>query len=140
MEWIQLSIDDFMGTSISEGEQMLKAALRRGSGYENSEMRIYAASKMMSSEEFRRFLREEFGTGGHSMGEYGGFCDYDHRGITIRDWKNNTEYKFNWDKVQVQYRKMISMMEFPREEVRSIVDSVKLVREPRPRLHYEVER
>ena len=111
----QLSMFDYLAEEQDEKTRMLEAALSRGSGFDGGPQRIYNASMTMDAEQFKRFLIDEFGTGGHSFDACGssGMVDYNPRGIIVRRWADNVEYRYSWEKVAEAFRRMIAMDRFP---------------------------
>ena len=95
-------------------KQMLIKALRRGSGYENGKMRIYAAAILMDKDKLADFLQEEYGTGGNTI--EGGMMDYSFRGVVIRKWDDRTEKHFAWNKVRDEIRKLIAENQYLTEK------------------------
>lgn len=137
MEAIQIS---FFDTEISDEEKLLREALKRGSGFENGCLRIYAAERLLDAERFVMFLADEFHVGGNSFHTDGfdGFVDYDGRGLTIREWKTNLEWKYSWKKIAQVYREMISMGEFPEYRVITLYEEARKAGKgaPAPRMKY----
>ena len=137
MDGIQIS---FFDAEISEDEKRLREILKRGSGYEGGCLRIYAAGQLLDAERFVMFLADEFNVGGHSVSFEGfrGFCDYNGRGIVVREWKENREWKYSWKQIAGVYREMISMGEFPEYDVITLYEEARKAGKgaPAPRVHY----
>ena len=137
MEGIQLS---FFDADLSEEEMRLREILKRGSGYEDGCLRIYAAERLLDADRFVTFLADEFNVGGHSVTLEGfrGFCDYNGRGMVVREWKSNREWKYTWKRIARIYMDMISMGEFPEYNVISLYESARKAGKgaPAPRMHY----
>ena len=137
MEGIQLSLFD---EELSEEESRLRAILKRGSGYEGGCLRIYAAEQLLDNDRFVMFLADEFNVGGHSVTIEGfrGFCDYNGRGIIVREWKTNREWKYNWRKIAQVYRDMIREGEFPGYKVITLFQEARKAGKgaPMPRMYY----
>ena len=137
MEGIQLS---FFDADLSEEETRLREILKRGSGYEGGPLRIYAAEKLLDTDRFVMFLADEFNVGGHSFYSDGfrGFVDYNSRGMVVREWKSNQEWKYNWKRIARVYMDMISMGEFPDYSVITLYEEARKAGKgaPAPRMHY----
>ena len=137
MDGIQIS---FFDAEISEDEKRLREILKRGSGFEGGPLRIYAAEQLLDAERFVMFLADEFNVGGHSVTLEGfrGFCDYNGRGIIVKEWKTNREWKYNWRQIAKVYRDMISMGEFPEYDVITQYEEARKANKgaPIPRMHY----
>ena len=137
MDGVQIS---FFDAEISEDEKRLRKILKRGSGFSGGQLRIYAAEQLLDADRFVMFLSDEFNVGGHSvtMEGFRGFCDYNGRGMIVREWKTNREWKYNWKKIARIYRDMISMGEFPEYRVISMYEDARKAGKgaPAPRMHY----
>ena len=137
MDGIQIS---FFDAEMSEEEKRLREILKRGSGFEGGCLRIYAAEQLLDAERFVMFLADEFNVGGHSVSFEGfrGFCDYNGRGIVVREWKENREWKYSWKQIAGVYREMISMGEFPEYDVITLYEEARKAGKgaPAPRMHY----
>ena len=86
------------------------------------------------------FLADEFNVGGHSFYSDGfrGFVDYNSRGMVVREWKSNQEWKYNWKRIARVYMDMISMGEFPDYSVITLYEEARKAGKgaPAPRMHY----
>ena len=137
MDGIQIS---FFDAEISEEEKRLREILKRGSGFSGGLLRIYAAEKLLDADRFVMFLADEFNVGGHSVSFEGfrGFCDYNGRGIVVREWKEDREWKYSWKQIAGVYREMISMGEFPEYDVITLYEEARKAGKgaPAPRMHY----
>ena len=137
MDGIQIS---FFDAEISEDEKRLREILKRGSGFSGGPLRIYAAEQLLDADRFVMFLADEFNVGGHSVSLEGfrGFCDYNGRGIIVKEWKTNREWKYNWRQIAKVYRDMISMGEFPEYNVITMFQEARKAGKgaPMPRMHY----
>ena len=137
MDGIQIS---FFDAEISEDEKRLREILKRGSGFSGGPLRIYAAEQLLDADRFVMFLADEFNVGGHSVSLEGfrGFCDYNGRGIIVKEWKTNREWKYNWRQIAKVYRDMISMGEFPEYDVITQYEEARKANKgaPIPRMHY----
>ena len=137
MEGVQLSLFD---TDLSEDETRLMEILKRGSGFEGGCLRIYAAEKLLDGDRFAEFLADEFNVGGHSVRSenFSGFVDYNGRGMIVREWKTNREWKYSWKQIARIYRDMIGMGEFPEYRVISLYEEARKAGKgaPAPRIHY----
>lgn len=88
--------------------------LTRGSGVSEGKMRIYEQfSKSLSRNDNVKFLRNEYGTGGHSDAIPGtGFWEnHDGKGILIQDWHSGPkrEILLNWSQVEKRISELISV-------------------------------
>lgn len=137
MEGVQIS---FFDTEISEEEKRLREILKRGSGFSGGPLRIYAAEQLLDADRFVMFLADEFNVGGHSvtMEGFRGFCDYNRRGMIVREWKTNREWKYGWKKIAQIYLDMIRMGEFPEYNVITMFQEARKAGKgaPMPRMHY----
>lgn len=137
MDVIQIS---FFDAEISEEEKRLREILKRGSGFSGGPLRIYAAEKLLDADRFVMFLADEFNVGGHSVSLEGfrGFCDYNGRGMIVKEWKSDREWKYNWRQIARVYRDMISMGEFPDYKVITLYEEARKAGKgaPAPRMHY----
>ena len=137
MDGVQIS---FFDAEISEEEKRLRQILKRGSGYEGGCLRIYAAEQLLDADRFVMFLADEFNVGWHSvtLDGFRGFCDYNGRGMIVREWKTGKEWKYNWRHIARVYLDMISMGEFPEYNVITMFQEARKAGKgaPMPRMHY----
>ena len=101
----QISIFDLI-----EPESRFSSECKHGSGFENGKVRIFLASGKLNIKEFAGFLREEYGTGGHSAhfpDGASGFTDYNSSGMIIREWKSKVCEKHNWTEVAREIKRLI---------------------------------
>ena len=88
-------------------KKCVRFMIEHGSGFEGGKVRIYAAAKLWSRDEpkrFAEFLKNEYDVGGCSMpGKW--FMDHDARGIVFRNLKDGEmkEIRFSWKKVAQLY-------------------------------------
>ena len=117
--------------------------LKRGSGFAGGKVRIYAASKTVS--DFKRFLQEEYGVGGHSE-DYRdggrGFVDYNSRGIILREWKSDWQESKTWTEAERGIRELIAGGEYLTDKEWERVREIKekhggVLPAPAPRFRYE---
>lgn len=118
----------------------LERALLHGSGFENSRIRIYAASVTLKSKDLPSFLKDEYGIGGHSFEN--GFVDYNTKGISLREWKSNIQEKYNWNQVAETVRKLIAADRYLNSSEKSRLNTVQKHHHgrlpvPIPRMKYE---
>lgn len=129
----------------------IEHVLRRGSGFEGGKIRIaafYAANH--TPDEAKRFLREEYGTGGCShtfLTGASGFVDYDASGIKVRFWKSEGEFKFSWLTVHAYLHDMIKNGRYLTEAEQAKYNELlrpyakrKAPPTPAPRMHYPPEK
>lgn len=95
----QLDIWDVLGEEIPGDD--FRESLRRGSGYEGGRVRIYAAIMTIPDrKKLIDFIRDEYGTGGHSFTYTDGnrgFIDYDPKGYRMKRWGHEEEeQKYSW--------------------------------------------
>ena len=137
MEAIQLS---FFDMERSEDETILREILKRGSGYDGGCLRIYAAEQLLGADRFVMFLGDEFNVGGRSVALDGfhGFCDYNGRGMIIRDWKTDRQWKYSWRQIAKVYTDMIRMGDFPEYGVITLYEEARKAGKgaPAPRMHW----
>ena len=137
MDGVQIS---FFDTEVPDDEKRLRQILKCGSGFEGGPLRIYAAERLLDADRFVMFLADEFNVGGHSvsMDGFRGFCDYNGRGMIVREWKTNQEWKYTWRKIAGLYRDMIRMGEFPEYQVITQYEEARKAGKgaPAPRMHW----
>ena len=101
---------------------------RRGSGFENGRVRIYCASIHFGLNELARYLKDEYGVGGHSS-DYPdggrGFSDHNGNGITIREWKSNQEEKHSWPEVAKEIKRLIASGKYLDEKDKAKLENVR---------------
>ena len=88
---------------------------RRGSGFENGRVRIYCASRHLGITELAKYLKIEYGIGGHSSDfpDGGrGSAMHNASGIEIREWKSNQSEKHNWHEVAREIKRLIAMDDY----------------------------
>lgn len=112
----QISIFDLI-----EPESRFTCEIRSGSGFEHGRVRVYLASRQMPVDELAKYMRSEYGVGGHSItfpdGE-SGFADHDSRGITLRVWKSHEIEKHSWREAAVEAKRLIAAGEYLTEKDR----------------------
>ena len=136
MSEMQMTMFDFMADMMDEEKRRLRKILKRGSGYENGALRIYAAEQLLEDQRFVMFLADEFGIGGHSVP--GGFADFNGKGLVIRDWQTRMEMKYTWKQIAKEYREMICCGEFPGDDVIRMYEEARKAGKgaPAPRMYY----
>lgn len=136
MAEFQISMFDMISDMMDGEKRRLRDVLKRGSGYEGGNLRIYAAEQLLDDQRFAEFLADEFYVGGHSI--QGGFVDYNGRGFVIRDWPTMKETKYSWKRIAQEYREMICCGEFPDSKVISLFAEARKAGKgaPAPRIHY----
>lgn len=72
----------------------------RGTGFENGKFRVqqFYHEKKPTNKEFADFLKNEYGTGGHTGDDEIKFVDHDSKGIFFT-LENNEKFKFTWSEV-----------------------------------------
>lgn len=127
-------------------------ALRHGSGYSGGKIRImarYCQPICPSPAEAIAFLKDEYGTGGHShtfLDGTSGFVDYDSRGMTIRRWKSDEKCCIGWGIIERHIRAMYAngtyLNDREHEEFNRIAAASPgyQVPNPAPRTHYPPEK
>ena len=89
--------------------------IMQGSGYENGRVRIYCASCHLDTAELAEFMKEEYGTGGHSAtfpDGVRGFADHSPKGIFLRVWKTNETEKHSWTEAAREVKRLILRGEY----------------------------
>ncbi len=96
-------------SGINHLEELRKDILR-GSGFENGKQRIYKyyTENQPTRNEFADFLKNEYGTGGHSSTEPIAFVDYDSKGLkfTVQN-ESNEVFRFKWNEVAKETASLI---------------------------------
>lgn len=121
----QISIFDLIAES--KMESRFSFVCKHGSGFADGKTRIYCASLNMGLKEFAGYLKEEYGTGGHSTDfpDGGrGFADYNGSGILIREWKTNQTEKHGWPEVAKEIKRLILSGEYLTEKEKARVKEV----------------
>ncbi len=90
--------------------ERFREQVRRGSGFENGKIRIYAAAENMDKGKLADFIQQEHGIGGNSIRD--GFADYNNRGMMIRKWKSEEMKKYPWWKVRDEVLRQINAGEY----------------------------
>ena len=120
-------------------------ALLHGSGFEGGKIRIAAFySAPHTPDEAKKFLKEEYGTGGHShtfLNGASGFVDYDAKGIEVREWKTDNRIRLSWVSVDSYIRGMIRNGTYLTADEQKTFDAMKAKQRgklptPQPRMHY----
>ena len=84
-------------STFSFSQEEINEELKRGSGFEKGKFRIYEfLSHSMSNEDSVKFLKQEYGIGGHSLDD-GGFESHSAKGITLE--RGNKKLTINWNEV-----------------------------------------
>ena len=145
----QVDIWSLLGEEIPTDE--FRESLKRGSGYENGKIRIFAAGREAADDgQLIRFIRDEYGVGGHSHtfpnGDRG-FIDYDSKGYIMRRWNEygGKSKRYSWKQVAEAIKELVVAGQYltPREEQRyreiereyAKADSRPPM--PKPRIRYE---
>lgn len=130
----------------------IQHVLRHGSGFSGGKIRImalYCQPKCPTPAEAAAFLKDEYGTGGHShtfLDGTHGFVDYDSRGMTVRRWKSNEQCRIGWGIIERHIRAMYAndtyLNDREREEFNRIASASPgyQVPNPNPRTHYPPEK
>ncbi len=104
--------------SISDDE--IDKVLRRGSGFAGGKIRIFAMYQQQGDAKERAdFLKNEYGTGGHSYtfddGSHG-FVDYDAKGLFIRSYGHDKEVRLKWPEVDKRLSVIVESGEYLSEK------------------------
>lgn len=84
-------------STFSFSQEEINEELKRGSGFEKGKFRIYEfLSHSMSNEDSVKFLKQEYGIGGHSLDD-GGWESHSAKGITLE--RGNKKLTINWNEV-----------------------------------------
>ena len=84
-------------STFSFSQEEINEELKRGSGFEKGKFRIYEfLSHSMSNEDSVKFLKQEYGIGGHSLDD-GGFESHSAKGIILE--RGNKKLTINWNEV-----------------------------------------
>ena len=119
---------------------------RSGSGFEGGRVRIYCASCNLGIKELAKFLKDEYGVGGHSItfpDGVNGFTDYNGSGMTIRAWKEKEIEKHSWNEVATEIKRLIYSGEYLNQKEYDQADELSrknggMLPVPYPRLKLEV--
>jgi N12 class adenine-specific DNA methylase/adenine-specific DNA methylase len=105
-------------TSVPTDEEIITQELMRGSGFEDGKFRIEeTAKKNLKPAEFAEFLKNEYGTGGHSGDGIVRFVDHDSKGLHFRimdDFTPSGERKFsiNWNNAAKRIAALVKNNEY----------------------------
>ena len=96
-------------TEVMNSSDDLKAELLRGTGFANGKQRVhqYYVDNQPSISDFAKFLKSEYGIGGHSGNEVVSFVNYDSKGIQIK-YRNGEENTFSWNSVAKLTKELIT--------------------------------
>ena len=111
---------------VDDKMQFLRDDLRRGSGFQNGKLRIaeYFDKNHPKDAVFADFLKDEYGTGGHSgpdMPDVG----YDGKGIHIISADKKGNYHYSWTQAAKEIRLMIERNQFGVFAVHGIVGEIR---------------
>jgi len=98
---------------VDEKTQFLRDDLRRGSGFQNGKLRIaeYYDKNHPKDAVFADFLKDEYGTGGHSGPDMPD-VEYSGKGIHIISADKKGNYHYSWTQVAKEIRLMIERGEY----------------------------
>ena len=96
--------------AISDAE--INNELCRGTGFEHGKYRVYRYyQEMHTVDEAVKFLKKEYGIGGHShtfLNGQSGFVDHDSKGLTFAIYKNDLRKTIPWKTVDAHLRLLIA--------------------------------
>ena len=123
--------------------ERFRESVHRGSGFSGSKLRIFAAAELKDKDRLADFIQQEYSVGGNSIRD--GFCDYNNRGMTIRNWKSNEEKRYPWHKVRDEVLRQIWAGEFLTQEEMEKINVIRernggVLSQPSPRMQYEEEK
>ena len=99
--------------AINPDEQIIKAALIRGSNIRDSKFRIEKFAKTNAQAEiFAEFLKDEYGWGGSSGDDIIASFDYNSKGIHIRLRENGRVITLNWNDTAKRITELINNGEY----------------------------
>ena len=134
-------------SAFSVSEEEIENVLRGGSGFAGGKLRIAALyDGNPTSKDAQDFLKEEYGTGGHShtyLNGDRGFVDYDAKGIKLTNWTQNSNMLMRWPAVEKQIRSMMENGTYLTEAEQQQLDDMRQANagrelpEPQPRLAYQ---
>lgn len=95
----------------------LKDEIMRGTGFENGKFRVkdYYDEKKPTNKEFANFLKDAYGTGGHSGNDEISFVDHDSKGLFFT-LANDEKFKFTWSDVAEMTSAIIDKGEYITQE------------------------
>ncbi len=98
-------------SAFSITDEEVDKVLCRGSGFAGGKIRIYAMYQQQGDAKERAdFLKNEYGTGGHSYtfddGSHG-FVDYDAKGLFIRSYGHDKEVRLKWSEVDRRLSRIV---------------------------------
>ncbi len=110
-EMPQMIAESEKPSAFSISDEEIDKVLSRGSGFAGGKIRIYAMYRQQcDSKERADFLKNEYGTGGHSYtftdGSHG-FVDYDAKGLFIRSYVHDKEVRLKWPEVDKRLGKIV---------------------------------
>ena len=127
-------------------DEEIDHALRRGSGYQDSKLRIAAFYVTHPSPKVAQdFLKEEYFIGGHShtyLSGVGGFVDYDGKGMRFSSRGFSEQMRLRWPTVEQHIRRMTENNSYLSAEEQARFDDMmrgmagQEIPVPVPRAHY----
>ena len=112
-------------------DQLIERVLKRGSGFEDGRIRIYEKyQKNPTTEEFARFLKDEYGVGG--FGRYGGDnSDHDAKGIRMsylgEHGEKIVEAFLKWNEVAVRIADLIDANDYLSDEDKAKIAKIESI-------------
>ena len=98
-------------SAFSVSDEEIEHALRRGSGFAGGKLRIAALYENSPDPKIaQEFLKEEYGTGGHShtyLDGTSGFVDYSSKGMRLSQHGFTQELRLRWPAVEQHIRRMV---------------------------------
>ena len=150
IQGLQLDIFDVLGEARPHDD--FRDSLRSGSGFANGRVRICAAAELLDLPDFAGFLREEYGTGGHSFtftDGARGMIDYNCAGYCLLKWyrdgdglRREPPAQHTWRQVAETIRDLILRNEYANMGEREQLEQIRQAHGgtlpvPAPRLRYE---
>jgi hypothetical protein len=136
MTYYQLNMFDDPQDSLTEYEKCLAG----GTGFAGGKIRVFAACMTLPNSDLPKFLKEEYGVGGRTIG--GGCFDYSAKGLEIYHWNSNDVQTYKWNQAAKDIKRLISLDLYLTDREKKIIEIIKnnhdgILPTPTPRYHYE---